>query len=177
MQPFPNSETATVHQGLDPTVMISMCDDQLVICPPAHLDLETTAVLVTAAASAVSCGSTVMVDLDPGTASDELTALRPLSAFAPNCVAGDGGPVSVLGAGYVRLTTRDALWTIDLANGRLCRSDEAIEPRFIGLDDWTAIKALWVTATGVVALSSNGTYLSTHATWTAGHSTRRPAHA
>lgn len=158
--PIPN------ETNMDPKVQVSMVDDHLVICAPAHLDLEMTKVLVIAAASAVACGSTVMIDLDPNTASDELIARRPLSTVATDCVTSDGGPVALLGAGYVQLTTRDGHWTIDLSHGRLCRSDDAIEPHFVGLDDWIHICALWVTQTSVTALTKDGTYLSSFAAWT-----------
>lgn len=155
------------RRSAEPTVMVSMFDDQLVVCPPQHLDLEMTEVLVVAAASAVASGSTVMIDLDPDTASDELIARRPLSAVKTRCVTGPGGLVSIPSAGYVRLATRDAYWTIDLAHGRLCRSDSAIDPHFVGPGDWTHIQALWVTLADVTALTADGTYLSTHAAWTA----------
>ena len=177
MQPFPNPDTAATPTTIDPTVMVSMLDDHLVICAAADLDLEMTEVLVIAAASALAAGSTVMIDLDPETASDELIARRPLSAVTATCITGDGGPVGVLGAGYVRLTTRDAYWTIDLTQGRLCRSDDAIDPHFVGPDDWTPIQALWVTPTSVTALTNDGTYLSTLAEWTVQHPPRRPAPA
>jgi hypothetical protein len=166
MQLFHSQEIAATQNSIDATVMVSMFDEHLVICAPTHLDLEMTKVLVVAAASAVACGSTVMIDLDPETASDELIARRPLAAVATNCVTHDGGPVAVLGAGYVRLTTRDGHWTIDLGQGRLCRSNDAIEPHFVGLDDWIHIGALWVTQTTVTALANDGTYLSASAAWT-----------
>ncbi len=171
MQPFPDRNTPAAD-ATDPTVMVSMFDDHLVICAPAQLDLEMTEVLVIAAASAVAAGLTVMIDLDPDTASDELIARRPLSAATATCVNGDGGPVEVLGAGYVRLTTCDANWTIDLAQGRLRRSDDAIEPHFVRPDDWTPVQALWVTQTSVTALTNDGRYLSTRSAWTTQH---RPA--
>lgn len=153
----------------NPPMMVSMFDDHLVICAPAQIDLEMTEVLVMAAASAVSSGSVVMIDLDPDTASDELIARRPLSAVTKHCIDGDGGPVAIVGAGYVRLTTRDAYWTIDLAHGRLCRSDDVIDPHFLGPNDWTRIQALWVAPTSVTALTNDGTYLSTLAAWAIAH--------
>lgn len=154
------------QRELGPTVMVSMFDDQLVICPPPHVDLEMTRVLVAAAASAVTSGATVMIDLDPDTASDELIARRPLSAVGASCVRVPGGPVAIPRAGFVRLATRDAYWTIDVAHSRLCRSDAAIDPHFVGSADWTRIQALWVTPTDVTALTVDGTYLSTNAAWT-----------
>ena len=131
--------------------------------------LEMTEVLVIAAASAVAAGLRVMIDLDPDTASDDLVTRRPPSAATATCLNGHGGPVKVVGAGYVRLTTRDANWTIDLAQGRLCRSDDAIEPHFVTPDDWTSVQALWVTQTSVTALTDDGTYLSTRSAWTTQH--------
>ncbi len=154
------------RRAAEPNVMVSMFDDQLVICPPAHLDLETTEVIVVAAASAVTAGSTVMIDLDPDTASGELIARRPLSAATARCVTGPGGPVAIPSAGYVRLVTRDSHWTIDLSHGRLCRSDAAVDPHFVAPASWTRIQAVWVTLTDVTALTVDGTYLSTHAAWT-----------
>lgn len=176
MQRLPHDDTPAAD-ATDPTVMVSMFDDHLVICAPAQLDLEMTEVLVIAAASAVGAGLTVMIDLDPDTASDDLITRRPLSYATETCVTGDGGPVEVLGAGYVRLTTRDANWTIDLAQGRLCRSENAIEPHFVGPDDWTSVQALWVTQKSVTALTNDGTYLSTSSAWTAQHRHTRLAPA
>jgi hypothetical protein len=160
-----SQKTVPIENSVNPTVMVSMLDDHLVIRAPIRLDLEMTKVLVIAAASAVACGSKVMIDLDPDTTSDELIARRPLSAAA-NYVTRDGGPVAVLGAGYVQLITRDGHWTIDLGQGRLCRSNDPVDPHFIGLDDWTPICALWVTQASVTALAIDGTYLSTFAAWT-----------
>ena len=174
-QPFPNPDTAATPMTIDPTVMISMLDDHLVICAPTDLDLEMTEVLVVAAASAVATGSTLMIDLDPDTASDELIARRPLSNVTTTCITADGGPVSVLGAGYVRLTTCDACWTIDLSRGRLCRSDDAIDPHFVGPDNWTPIQALWVAPTHVTALTNDGKYVSTLVAWAVEHQPMRPA--
>ena len=155
---------APTQNNIDATVMVSMFDEHLVICAPPHLDLEMTNGLVIAAASALACGSTVMIDLDPDTASNELIARRPLGAAA-ECITSEGGLVTVLRAGYVQLTTRDGHWTIDLGQGRLCRSNDPVKPHFVGLDDWIHICALWVTPTGVTALANDGTHLSTSASW------------
>lgn len=175
MHPFPDRESVARQHSVDPTVMVSMCQDHLVICAPAQLDLEMTEVLVIAAASALTSGTNVMIDLDPDTASPELLARRPLSVMAGSCVLRDGGPVAVLGAGYVRLATRDAYWTIDLAHGRLCRSDARIDPYFVRPDEWTRIHALWVTQTSITALTSDGTYLSGLAEWTTRPRSELPA--
>jgi hypothetical protein len=179
MQPFPDPDpdpdTAVTRVTIDPKVMISMLDDHLVINAPTDLDLEMTEVLVAAAASAVATGSTVMIDVDPDTASDELIARRPLRKVTTTGTTDSGGPVSVLGAGRVQLATCDAYWTIHLSRGRLCRSDDAIDPHFVGPEDWTPIQALFVAPAHVTALTNDGTYLSTLAEWTIQHRPRHPA--
>ena len=177
MQPFPYPDTAATPTTIDPTVRVSMLEDHLVVRAPTDLDLEMTEVLVAAAASAVATGSTVMIDVGPDTASDELIARRPLSNATTTCITGSGGPVIVLGAGHVRLATSDAYWTIDLGRGRLCRSEDAVDPHFVGPENWTPIQALWVAPTHVTALTDNGTYLSTLAEWTIQHRPRHPAPA
>jgi hypothetical protein len=167
MRSFPESDTIVATDSIARAVMVSMLDEHLVICAPDHLDLEMTEVLVFAAASAVASGSTVMIDLDPDIASHDLIARRPLGPVGPSCLVGDGRPVSVLGAGYVRLATRDAYWTIDLSQGRLCCSHNAIEPHFVRTEDWTRIQAIWVSQTSVTALTADDRYLSTRSAWTA----------
>ncbi|BAN02834.1 hypothetical protein [Ilumatobacter coccineus] len=178
MRPFPDpSDSTTSRPGVDDRTVdddltVSMFGEHLVICPPERLDLETTEVLVVAAASAVAAGSTVMIDLDPDTASDELIARRPLSTTVPPCIGDDGGAVVVIGAGMVRLAARDVVWTLDLDNGRMYRSDEAIDPYFVRPGDWTALQALWVSPTHVNALTVDGRHLSALAAWTLPHAGR-----
>lgn len=165
--PDPGMQRDGVSDDIEESaVMVSMVEDHVVICPPDQLDLALTEVLVVAAASVVSSGSTVMIDLDPDTASGDLVARRPVSSGLVDCVTGDGGPVTIPCAGHVRLRTRDSYWTIDLARGRLFRSDEPVETRFLVAADWTRIQALWVSPVDVVALTTSGSYVSTHAAWT-----------
>jgi hypothetical protein len=168
MQSLSVPEPVEIRGAIDSTVRVSMLRDHLVIWPPAHVDLQATQVVVMAAASAVLAGSTVMIDLDPTTASEELLAHAPLSFGDPHCVTGPGGPVDVPGAGFVRLATLNSFWTIDLGQGRLCRSDLAIDPHFVRPQDWTRLGALWVSQSSVTALTDDGTYLSTPASWSTG---------
>lgn len=184
MRPFPTPQPPTTIDRLPADVptdrageddlTVSMLGEHLVICPPTRLDLETTDVLVVAAASAVAAGSTVMIDLDPGTASDELVARRPLVTTVPPRHGPVGDAAVVIGAGLVRVAARDVVWTLDLANGRMYRSDEPIDPYFVRPADWTAIQALWVSPTHVNALTADGRHLSALAAWTV---RQRPRHA
>lgn len=162
-------ESAVTEDVVDRELMVSMFDDHLVLCAPEQINLEMTELLVVAAASAVASGSTVMIDLDPDTASGDLIARRPLGVLDTSCVTRDGGPVTVLGAGAVRLTTRDAYWTIDLDQGRLCRSDNPVHTQFVAPEAWIRIQALWVSPEHVTALTHDGTYLTTVAAWTIRH--------
>ena len=149
----------------EPAVMISMVDDRVIISPPTHPDLETTHVLVAAAAAAVIAGSTVMIDLDPDTASDDLVPFGPTIHDVADTAEMHGGLVRVLGPGMVQMSTHDAFWTIDLSEGRLVRSDKAIDPWFVTRTSWTRIRALWATCATVTVLTADGTYLSTRTAW------------
>ena len=165
MQTFPT--VAAKQHDVDHRLMISMLDDHLVVGVATSIDLEMTELLVVAAASGVAAGSTVMIDLDPHIASCDLVARRPMGTIDTCCVTHAGGPVTVLGAGSVRITTRDAHWTIDLVHGRLCRSESIVDPQFVRPHAWTKIHALWVNRDHVTALTGDGTYLTTIATWSA----------
>jgi len=150
------------HREAD--VTISMCDDQVVICPPSHVDLDATHSLVAAAAAGVLSGSTVMIDLDFDTDSSELVALGPISdgRVDPTAVVGH---VGVLGAGLVRLSTADSYWTIDLAEGRLFRTETVVDHHFVGGSDWTCVQAIWLTCSSITALCADGSYISARVIW------------
>lgn len=145
-------------------VRISMSDDLVVIRPPRRVDVDTTHVLVDAAASAISAGAVVMVDLDHES-TDDLLWFRPRRDDTTASVTDEGGPAAVLGAGWVRLSTRDSYWTIDVARGRLYRADTLVDPHFVAEAAWTGVRALWVTRTHVTALTADGTYVSTRTSW------------
>lgn len=160
-------ETSTVRQWPDAggrAVDISMFDDQLVIRPPARLGLDMTIVLVDAVDAALRGGATVMVDLDPETASSDLAAVGPVGS-SPDVGATPRGPVVVLAPGCVRVPTLDGHWTIDVAASRMFRSDTPLDPSFVGPDDWTPIRALWLTCASLTALTDAGSYLSARTPW------------
>jgi len=166
MQPIPDLDTdIDTGDDRDSAVLVSMWDDQVVICLPRHVDEEATEILIDTAALAVETGSTVMIDLDPTTPSDELTPLG-LPAASRADVRGDAGPVTVLGPGVVRLRTRDSYWTIDLGHSRMVRTDTAVDPSFVTPDRWTQVRAIWATCEMVRALTVDGSYLTTRTAWT-----------
>ena len=68
MQPSP------VLGSSNPPVIVSMCDDQVVISCSTQLDVAATEALISVAGSAIRSGSIVMFDLDPHTPSDDLIA-------------------------------------------------------------------------------------------------------
>jgi len=145
-------------------VTISMCDEHVVICPPSHLDLDSTHALVAAAAAGVLGGSTVMIDLDTHTASSELVALGPITDGRVDPVA-VAGRVDVLGAGCVRLSTADSYWTIDIAEGRLFRTETIVDHHFVGRADWTCVQAIWLGCSSITALCMDGSYISARVIW------------
>ncbi len=169
MQPSPFSVSTDVPVDdfpVDPPVMVSMCDQHVVISPSTSLDLAATEVLVGLASSAVREGSIVMIDLDPSTPSDDLVSRGPVAGEDEVSVAETAGTVRLLGPGCVRLTTREAFWTIDLSQSRMFRSEKPVDPYFVAADGWTRIRALWASCASVTALTVDGTYLSCRAAWT-----------
>ncbi len=164
MHPFPDLDI----EPWDPAVLVSMWGDHVVICPPRRLDVESTEILIDAAALAVETGSTVMIDLDPTTPSGELIPLG-LPTGSRTDVRSDAGPVTVLGPGVVRLRTRDSYWTIDLTHSRMVRTDAAVDPSFVTSDRWTQVRAIWASCAMVRALTVDGSYLTTRTAWTASH--------
>ncbi len=154
----------TQELGRESAVTISMCDDHVVICPPSHLDLDSTHALVAAAAAGVLGGSTVMIDLDNETDSRELVARGPITGGGIDPVA-VAGHVDVLGAGCVRLSTADSYWTIDIAEGRLFRAETIVDHHFVGRTDWTSVQAIWLGCSSITALCADATYISARVIW------------
>ena len=150
----------------DEPVLVSVCDDHIVISPAARLDVRATRSLINVAAAAVRSGSTVMIDLDPETPSGDLISHGPVSG-GPDAVLGEiTGFVELLGPGVVRLRTAESYWTIDLAQSRLFRSEKPIATCFVSADRWTRIAAIWVSCASITALTDDGSYLSCRTVWT-----------
>ena len=150
----------------DASVMVSMCDDHIVISPSTRLDLAATRALINVAASAIRSGSIVMIDLDPDTPSDDLISHGPVSGRPAALLCGGEGSVRLLGPGCIRVATTESHWTIDLSLSRLFRSEKPIEPFFVSTDRWTPIRALWASCESITALANDGTYLSCRTVWT-----------
>jgi hypothetical protein len=149
----------------EPPVIVSMCDDHVVIAPSERLDVTATEALIGVAASAVRSGAVVMLDLDPRTPSDDLIRQGPVARRNEHGSDDDNGPVQLIGPGCVRFATADSFWTIDLVQSRLLRSEKPVELCFVGVDRWTPIRAVWIDCTLVTALTDAGTYLSCRAAW------------
>ena len=62
----------------------------------------------------------------------------------------------VAGSGIVRIAAESAWWTVDVAQGRFCRTDTRIDPHFIPAFDWTPVVAVCVTPTRLRALTVDG---------------------
>lgn len=156
--------SASIDTVGEPTLGVSMFGDHVVIRPPRHLDLDLTLVLVDAVGAAIRGGSSVMIDLDADTDSPDLVAVGP-SAQGSQPTAVDNGSVDVLGPGYVRLSTADSRWTIDISRERLFRSDGAVDPSFVPTEVWTPIRAVWLTCSALTALCVDGSYISGRPSW------------
>jgi hypothetical protein len=154
-----------------PTISIAMEGDLIVMRPHGYLDLESTRTLVSAVDAAAGAATTVVIDLD-GTYRETggHEPAHPTHAHAP----GSAGVASiaahtidVVAPGCVRLSAPDNHWTIDLAGRRFCRSAAPVDRRFVGPDDWIAIRTIWATEVGVSVLTSGDAIISTSTRWVA----------
>ena len=73
-----------------------------------------------------------------------------------------GRPVAAefAAVGMIRLAGEGTCWTVDVAGGRLCRTDVPHDVRFLGPDAWAPMIALCVTHDRLVALTADGRHVS-----------------
>ena len=63
--------------------------------------------------------------------------------------------VEVAGHGVLRVAGESQWWTIDIAGGLFCRSGRQLDIRFLGRDDWVALRGVWITPTRLTAMTAD----------------------
>lgn len=146
----------------EPRVTIEMGGPNIVIRSTPAIDREYTTSLAHAVNAATATNTVVVLDPDP---------IRCDDSFAGACHAdwetacpehADCRPseVEVIGSGVIRIEAESSWWTIDVANGRICRSDARIDPHFIDRSSWTPVVAVCVTPARLRALTVDGSLVS-----------------
>ncbi|MAT04955.1 MAG: hypothetical protein CL424_07930 [Acidimicrobiaceae bacterium] len=159
MLPESPRPTPQLDPSDEPRLVVEMGGSNLVIRSTIDLDHADTDSLVSALNAATDADVDVVIDpasvrCDEAFASlthrrtaEERSAARPVAAeFAA--------------VGVIRLAGEGTCWTIDVAGGRLCRTDVAHDVRFLGPEAWTPMVAVCVTHDRLVALTGDGRHLS-----------------
>jgi hypothetical protein len=157
--------------GDEPHVTIEMGGTNIVIRSTAELDHAYTTSLVAAVNAATDADVDVVIDphsvrCDDGFASYE----HPRS---DRCVEHDRcrpTAAAAVASGVIRVPAESTVWTIDVARGRLCRTDSDIGLRFLGPEAWTRVVAVCITPSRLVALQVGGGTLSERRAHTPGES-------
>jgi hypothetical protein len=164
---YPVAEPIEPVDPVDPAIAVSMVGDIVVLSPRGRLDLEATHALVHAVHAASCADRKVVIDLDGSSELSPAELLFRAEATPPNGVPMPvtQPTIGVIAPGCVRLSSSRGHWTIDLGERRFCRSAEPVDRRFVGIDDWTAIRNVWAASVGVAVLTIDDAIISTATPW------------
>ena len=164
---YPVAEPIEPIDPVDPAIAVSMVGDIVVLSPRGRLDLEATHALVHAVHAASCADRKVVIDLDGSSELSPAELLFRAEATPPNGVPMPvtQPTIGVIAPGCVRLSSSRGHWTIDLGERRFCRSAEPVDRRFVGIDDWTAIRNVWAASVGVAVLTIDDAIISTATPW------------
>jgi hypothetical protein len=167
-----NGLIAVAHEPIDPvdpSIAVSMVGDIVVLSTRGRLDLDATPALVHAVDAASCSDRKVVIDLDGSAELSPAELLFRTEATPPNGVPMPvtHPTIGVIAPGCVRLSSTRGYWTLDLSERRFCRSAEPVDRRFVGIDDWTAIRSVWAASVGVAVLTADDAIISTATPWVA----------
>lgn len=148
--------------GDEPRVTIEMGGPNIVIRSTPAIDREYTTTLAHAVNAAATTHTVVVLDPDPIRCDDSFAGAC-LPEWETTCsehVECRPSEVEVIGSGTIRIAAESSWWTIDVANGRICRTDVRIDPHFIDGPGWTPVVAVCVTPTRLRALTVDGSLVS-----------------
>jgi hypothetical protein len=143
-------------------VTIEMAGDNVMVRSGATIDLPCTAALVDVVNAAARTGVVVVIDPEEIRCDAALAASGQWASGTPlpDDEAGPAADAEVVSSGVIRVAGRASWWTIDVAAGRFCRSDDPIDCRFVGSDAWTPLVAIWITPRHLSALTTTGTVVT-----------------
>lgn len=146
----------------EPRVTIEMGGPNILIRSSASIDREYTTSLAHAVNAAAATHTVVVLDPDPIRCDDSFAgaSLPDRETTCSEHAECQPSEVQVVGSGVVRIAAESSWWTIDVANGRFCRTDGRIDPHFIDGPSWTPVVAVCVTPTRLRALTVDGSLVS-----------------
>ena len=148
---------ADVHR-----VTVEMAGHNVMVRSMAAIDLTYTAALVDVVNAAAETGAVVVIDPEQIPCDAALAASRQWASNAPCRDHGSCRPtdVEIVASGVIRVAGRTSWWTIDVATGRFCQSNDPIDCRFVGSTAWTPLIAIWITPKQLSALTTTGSVIT-----------------
>jgi hypothetical protein len=143
-------------------VTVEMAGHNVMVRSVAAIDLTYTAALVDVVNAAAETGVVVVIDpesipCDAALAASEQWAANTQCLDQDRCRPRD---VELVASGVIRVAGRTSLWTIDVATGRFCQSDDPIDCRFVDSAAWTPLIAIWITPKQLSALTATGSVIT-----------------
>lgn len=143
-------------------VTVEMAGHNVVVRSVAAINLTYTAALVDVVNAAAETGAVVVIDpesipCDAALAASEQWAANTQCLDQDRCRPRD---VELVASGVIRVAGRTSLWTIDVATGRFCQSDDPIDCRFVDSAAWTPLIAIWITPKQLSALTATGSVIT-----------------
>lgn len=155
----PTSQSSELDE---PRVTIEMGGPNILIRPTATADREYTTALAHAVNAAADTRTVVVLDPDPIRCDDAFVGAHlPLGEVEcrehTHCRPVDA---DVVASGVLRIAADGGWWLLDVARGRMCRTDRPVDVHFIAAHDWTPVVAVYVTPTRLRALTVDGSLVT-----------------
>jgi hypothetical protein len=143
-------------------VTVEMAGHNVMVRSMAAIDLTYTADLVDVVNAAAETGAVVVIDPEQIPCDADLAASTQWGSNAhcldhERCRPTD---VEIVASGVIRVAGCTSWWTIDVASGRFCQSNDPIDCRFVGSTAWTPLIAIWITPTQLSALTTTGSVIT-----------------
>jgi hypothetical protein len=168
--PMPPSASAPSISD-EPHVTIEMGGTNIVIRSTAELDHAYTTSLVAAVNAATDADVDVVIDPHSVRCDDAFASYQhPRSDMCVEHQRCRPAAAAAVASGVIRIPAESTVWTVDVARGRLCRTDGDIGLRFLGPEAWTRVVAVCITPSRLVALRVGGGTVSERRAHTAGES-------
>lgn len=158
----PFRSRSVIRPDDEPRVTIEMGGPNVLIRSSDSIDRTYTESLTGVLNAAAVTGTTVVLDPVPIRCDDSFAG-APLPSWETICsehAECHPSDVEVAARGTVRIEAATTWWLVDIANGRFCRTDTRVDPRFIPSADWTPVVAVCITPTRLRALTADGVVVS-----------------
>lgn len=154
--------TPPAQDLFEPCVTVEMRGPNVVVRSTSGIDRVGTEGLAHLINAAVATELVVVIDPEQLRCSDAVVS-EPVAVTDLRCRRHHGCrpvDVEVVGHGMLRVAGESQWWTIDVARGFFCRSGRQVDVRFLGRDDWVALRGVWITPTRLTALAVDGSLVT-----------------